>query len=726
MNRLIKKAGSVVLSLVLAFSALTVSVGAVTAEQQASASKTYLYGDVNLDQKVSIGDAIVVQKNVLKAVTFSELETKIADVDSSGEITMRDAILVQKYSIKLLSEFSAGISFVVEDDTDWRTSTITYEIFVRSFCDSDGDGIGDFRGVASKASYLKELNVGCVWLMPINESPSYHGYDVMDYCSTNEDYGTIEDFCYMLDVLHQNGIKVLIDFVANHTSSQHSWFTEALSNPDGPYGEFYEISDTQGSGSGWVYNSQYKKYYRAYFAATMPDLNYKNKAVWTEMENAAGYWLDLGVDGFRLDASMHIDTDASVTHAWWQDFESYVKAKNPDAFVVGENWVNSVDTVASFFADMDSSFDFPLQSQLMGLASGNQMDIVGFVNTSLNKYAKSAATTPDIAKTSVMTTFLNNHDQTRTVSTLGSVEKAKLAAAIQFTLPGMPFIYYGEELGQKSDGNDPNRREPMDWYASATGDGMCKVDSSFWGASTRFTVANDGISLEEETGDSDSIYNYYKKLTKLRTDYPIFFSGDYTTVSSKSLNCYTVTDEGSSYGMFVAHNVTGGEISQTALSDFTDLLSGKSYKAGDTITLAPYSTIVSKYDGKDKTFSLFEAVTSKTYSITFNVTLPENTPTNDIVYIAGQFSGAAWDPANADYALTRTSATTATITKEVSGCAGDSFEFKFTRGKWDNCEVAKDGSSNISGTGNQNHVYTLTSDTAPVVEVTVARWRDLA
>lgn len=723
MNRLIKKAVSAVLSLVLALSALTVSVGAVTTEQQASASKTYLYGDVNLDQKISITDAIIVQKNVLKAVTFSELETKIADVDASGEVTMRDAILVQKYTIKLISEFSAGISFVVEDDTDWRTSTISYEIFVRSFCDSDGDGIGDFRGVASKASYLKELNVGCVWLMPINESPSYHGYDVMDYCSTNEDYGTIEDFCYMLDVLHQNGIKVLIDFVANHTSSQHPWFTEALSNPDGPYGEFYEISDTQGSGSGWVYNSQYKKYYRAYFAASMPDLNYKNKAVWAEMEKAAGYWLDLGVDGFRLDAAMHIDTDASVTHAWWQDFESYVKAKNPDAFVVGENWDNSVDTVASFFADMDSSFDFPLQSQLMGLASGNQMDIVGFVNTSLNKYAKSAATTPEVAKTSVMTTFLNNHDQTRTASTLGSVDKAKLAAAIQFTLPGMPFIYYGEELGQKSDGNDPNRREPMDWYASATGEGMCKIDSSFWGAQERFTNANDGISLEEEVNDDDSIYSYYKKLTKLRSDYPIFFTGEYTTVSAKNLNCYTVTSEKYPYGMFVAHNITGGTLSQTATADFTDILSGNSYKVGDVVTIDPYTTIVAEYDGKDKLYSLFDTVTAKTYNLTFNVTIPENTPADSTVYLAGQFADANWDPANADYALTRTSATTATITKQITGTPGDTFEFKFTLGSWDKCEVDKDGGSNISGTGKQNHVYTLPSETTATVDVTVARWR---
>lgn len=725
MKSLFKKAVSAALALTLAVSAVGFSASAVTTQEQPSASRTYLYGDVNLDDNVSIADALKIQKNVISAVTFSELETKIADVDSSGEVNVLDATLVQKYALMLINEFPAGVSFVVEDTADWRTSTISYEIFVRSFCDSDGDGIGDFRGVASKASYLKDMNVGCVWLMPINESPTYHGYDVMDYCSTNEDYGTIDDFNYMLDVLHQNDIKVLIDFVANHTSSQHPWFTAAISNPDGPYGDYYEISDTQGSGSGWSYNSQYKRYYRANFSSGMPDLNYHNRKVWEEMENAAGYWLDLGVDGFRLDAAMHIDPDETITHAWWQDFESYVKSKNPDAFVVGENWSGSTNVVASYFADMDSSFDFPLQSKLMSLANGSQVDIVSSVNTSLTNYQLSADTTPDIPKTTVMTTFLNNHDQTRTVSTLGSVEKAKLAAAIQFTLPGMPFIYYGEELGQKSNGNDPNRREPMDWYASAKGEGMCKMNSSLWGATEMFTRANDGVSLEEEVSDSDSIYNYYKKLTKLRSDYPIFFTGDYMTISAKNLNCYTVTDDDYSYGMFVAHNITGTAIEQTVVSTFTDLLSGKTYNEGDTVTIEPYTTIVAQYDGADKAYSPFDTISIKTYKVTFNVALPANTPTDDDVYIAGTFPNAAWDPANSSYVLTRTSDTTATITKEITGTPGDTFEFKFTRGSWNNCEVDANGGSNISGDGNQNHVYTLTSDTSPVVDVTVAKWRDL-
>lgn len=723
MKNVFQKALSVLLVIALAVSSACLGVSAADDTENASSSKTYLYGDVNQDGSVSVLDAILAQKCALKLTSFSALEKKIANVDGVGEVTVRDAILIQKVSMKLTDEFPVGISFVITDTADWRTSTISYEIFVRSFCDSDGDGIGDFRGVASKAQYLKDLNVGCVWLMPINESPSYHGYDVLDYCSTNEDYGTIEDFEYMLDVLHQYDIKVLVDFVANHTSVENPWFDSAMSDPDGPYADFYETSDTQGDGSGWIYSNKYKKYYRAYFGASMPDLNYKNKAVWAKMEECAKYWLDLGVDGFRLDASMHIDTDASITHAWWQDFESYVKLNNPDAFVVGENWTNDVNTVASFFADMDSSFDFPLQSQLMSIASGNQTDIIGFVNSSLKAYETNAATTSDIPKATVMTTFLNNHDQTRTVSTLGSVEKAKLAAAIQFTLPGMPFIYYGEELGQKSDGNDPNRREPMDWYASASGEGMCKVDSSFWGTQARFTIANDGISLEEEVNDDDSIYSYYKKLTQLRTDYPIFFTGDYTAVSSKNLNCYTVTSEEYSYGMFVAHNITGGSLTQTATADFTDLLSGNSYKEGDTVTIEPYTTIVAKYDGKDKLYSLFDTVTAKTYNLTFNVTLPESTPADSTVYLAGPFADANWEPANADYALTRTSATTATITKQVTGTPGDTFEFKFTLGSWDKCEVDKDGGSNISGTGSQNHVYTLPSDTTAAVDVTVARWK---
>lgn len=671
-----KKSISLFLIITIVISCLVLNAHAAKTEEASSGTATYLYGDTDKDNKITIMDATSIQFYLTELQDLDEVSTHISDVDMSDEVDINDVTLIQMFIAALIDEFPSGEYYTV-GDTDWRTSTISYEIFVRSFCDSDGDGIGDFRGIASKASYLKELNVGCVWLMPIHESPSYHGYDVIDYYSTNEDYGSIDDFKYMLDVLHQYDIKVLIDFVANHTSSQNQWFLDALSNPDSPYADYYEFTDEPDSTSGWRYNEKYDKYYRGNFSEGMPDLNFQNKAVWTEMKNAAGYWLDMGVDGFRLDASMHIDPDWSITHAWWQDFESYVKSKNPDAFVVGENWTTDTDAVASFFADMDSSFDFPLQEQIMKLSGGQQLNIVGFVNRELKKQEAYANNTLDIPKTSVMTTFLNNHDQTRTVSYLGSVEKAKLAAAIQLTLPGMPFIYYGEELGQLSNSIDPNRREPMDWYASAKGEGMCVLDEKFFGVPSKYTKANDGISLEEEINDENSIYNYYKKLTQLRTDYPIFFSGNYFSIESKSLNCYTVTDENYPYGMFVAHNVTGSKIELNTLYDFTDLLSGKSYKAGDTVTIAPYTTIVAKYDGAEKKYSLFKEIQSKDIPVTFNVTIPEKLPEGANVSIGTNMND--WNPADTDWFMRKIDDLHYQITVNLdSTYVNEAIEYKYT------------------------------------------------
>lgn len=676
MRKMTKGLISVFLIVSIVFSCLALNVQAVETEKDSLSTVTYLYGDADKDNKVTISDATTIQKYLAGLQDLDEISKHISDVDMSGEVDINDVTLIQKFIAELIDEFPTGEYYTI-GNTDWRTSTISYEIFVRSFCDSDGDGIGDFRGIASKASYLKDLNVGCVWLMPIHESPSYHGYDVIDYYSTNEDYGTIDDFKYMLDVLHQYDIKVLIDFVANHTSSQNQWFLDALSNPDSPYADYYEFTDEPDSTSGWRYNEKYDKYYRGNFSEGMPDLNFQNKAVWTEMKNAAGYWLDMGVDGFRLDASMHIDPDWSITHAWWQDFESYVKSKNHEAFVVGENWTTNPDPVASFFADMDSSFDFPLQDQIMKLAGGEQLNIVGFVNRELQLQKRYADTTPDVPKTSVMTTFLNNHDQTRTVSYLGSVEKAKLAAAIQLTLPGMPFIYYGEELGQLSNSTDPNRREPMDWYASAEGEGMCVLDEEFFGVPSKYTIPDDGISLEEEINDENSIYSYYKKLTQLRKDYPIFFNGNYFSIESKSLNCYTVTDENLPYGMFVAHNVTGSNIELNTLYDFTDLLSGKSYKTGDTVSIAPYTTIVAKYDGKDQKYSLFKEIQSKDIPVTFNVTIPEKLPEGANVSIGTNMNG--WNPADTDWFMTKIDDLHYQLTVNLdSTYVNEAIEYKYT------------------------------------------------
>lgn len=226
---------SALLTFALLLSMLGLSVSAKTQDEE-TADNGILYGDVNTDGKISVADVLTVQKHMASVITLTQPQAAAADVDGDKHITLRDVLLVQKYLANVI------VSFPVEEtdkDASWAKNTITYEIFVRSFYDADGDGIGDFRGVAEKVDYLKSLNVGTVWLMPIMESTTYHGYDVVDYQSVNPDYGTMEDFEYMLGVLHDNGIRVILDFVANHTSSSNAWFKEALADKDSKYRDYY-------------------------------------------------------------------------------------------------------------------------------------------------------------------------------------------------------------------------------------------------------------------------------------------------------------------------------------------------------------------------------------------------------------------------------------------------------------------------------------------------------
>lgn len=290
----------------------------------------------------------------------------------------------------------------------------------------------------------------------------------------------------------------------------------------------------------------------------MPDLNYANKNVWEDMKANAGFWLDKGVDGFRLDGANNIDEDAAVTHAWWQDFTTYVKSKNPAAFIVGENWITTMKELAPYFADMDSSFNFDAANLIEEMARGVQTDIVKHLNEGHAYYKESANTTPSVPKVTTDSVMINNHDMDRIASRAGTKEQAKLAAALQFTLPGTPYIYYGDELGQLGEKPDDNRREPFDWYASAQGEGMTQMTGDKWMSPMKYTLPDDGISYEEEKDDPGSIYSYYKKLTDIRAQYPMLYTGDYGSVGmNDGLYSYTVSEDGVGQRLFAVHNLTG-------------------------------------------------------------------------------------------------------------------------------------------------------------------------
>ena len=577
------------------------------------------FGDADGNNKINVKDTTAIQKYLNKSI--SSIDETYSDVNGDGKVDVKDATIIQKYVTKKISTFPA------KSDNDWRTSSVGYEIFIRSFYDHDGDGCGDFLGVVDKIDYLKSLGVKVVWLMPFNKTGSYHGYDVTDYNDVCEDYGTMDDFNTMLKALHDNGIKVVMDLVVNHTSKDHPWFKSSTNTKNAlfdKYKDYYVWSDGStpvpaGSTKMWTYSFTRLASYYSCFNGNMPDLNYNSKDVWNEVDSIADFWLDKGIDGFRLDAAMHIDDtinsgklhvddkEGSVTHEWWQHFENYVKSKNPDAFCVGEVWpeTNMETTQAKFFSDLDSDFDFYNMSEIKSMVNGTQKNIAKSSQSYNERIQDYASKTPDVSKITINSTMLSNHDVDRIAYAINQKNsdkdvvnaRIKLAASVQMTTKGMPWIYYGDELGQSGGSSDPNRREAMDWYAARDGQGATKMNAvRSWSASERFTKANDGISVEEQENVDGSILEHYKKLVDIRNKYKIFYTGEYSTAIVKnSIYGYKVTDECRDYNMFVIHNNKTSDVTFKANYDFTDELSGKTYKAGDTVTVSAISSMIVRY-----------------------------------------------------------------------------------------------------------------------------------
>jgi alpha-amylase len=405
---------------------------------------------------------------------------------------------------------------------DGANSDVWYEIFVRSWYDTNDDGIGDLNGVTEKLDYLKALGVSGIWLMPINPSPSYHGYDVTDYYTINPQFGSMADFDRMVNEAHKRGIKVIIDLVINHTSSAHPWF-KAAANPDDPHHDWYRWStpstdlDAISATGGPAWHALGKQHYEGTFTGEMPDLDYDTPAVWREMIRVGQFWLKKGVDGFRLDAAQHIyfdfaaqKNDAAVLQknlAWWSAFRQGMNAVNPQAYIVGEVTRDSADALAPYFKPLSAVFDFPLASQL--IASAKSEDATGLTTMLLGTDALLAASA---GRHGIDAPFLSNHDQNRVMSQLrGDAGHMRVAAAMLLTLPGQPFVYYGEELGMCGVKPDPDLREPMRWERSAHGTG-----ETTWKRSS----THDGteVSVQAELADQGSLLHRYVTLIHWRSE----------------------------------------------------------------------------------------------------------------------------------------------------------------------------------------------------------------
>lgn len=491
-----------------------------------------------------------------------------------------------------------------------QPGTVYYEIFVRSFYDSDGDGIGDLNGVTAKLDYLQELGVGGIWLMPINSSPSYHGYDTTDYYAINPDYGTIDDLTNLLEEAHKRDIKVIMDLVVNHSSKEHPWFQEALANPDSPYRSWYHFvsADEQtpsdnaaGSGSPW-HNALGSKYLGIFWEG-MPDFNFDEPKVREELIKIGQFWLEKGLDGFRLDAAKHIYGDfKSTVHsqeiqaankAWWQEFRRGMDEVNSDAFLIGEVW-DTTSVIGPYFDQaLDSAFNFDLSERLLSaVREERDPDLAHTLGRVHAFYAQSSG------GKFVDAPFLTNHDQNRVMTQLnGNVDHAKMAASLLLTLPGTPFVYYGEEIGMLGAKPDEYIREPMLWHADpAGGEGQTTWQTS------RYNAEAGETSVEAQLADEQSLLNHYRKLISWRNSETALQNGaiaEYKLAAANNkLSSYlrvTADDR-----LLVVHNLSG-EAQQAELAaseqygSFDTLLyatdAAAELQAGQ-LTIPPYSSVV--------------------------------------------------------------------------------------------------------------------------------------
>jgi len=465
-------------------------------------------------------------------------------------------------------------------NNDWSKGAVFYEVFVRSFADSNGDGTGDLKGLIGKLDYLNtgdpgtanDLKVDAIWLMPIFKSPSYHGYDTTDYETINPDYGTNDDFATLCQEAHRRGIKVIIDLVVNHTGSDHPWFVDAVSSPTAAKRSWYVWNPTDlgwrqpwnlytGSDT-WHQNLKDGQWFYGVFSAGMPDLNFRNLEVRTEIKRLAGLWLSRGADGFRLDAARHLvengagllQVDQPETHAFWREFSSSVRSVKPEGTLVGEVWTDT-PIIATYYGntaavpggdELPMTFDFPLAAAIVQGVNGQDATVIG------SKLAEVQSTYPQGATDAP---FLTNHDQIRLATQLGGdTVKLRNAAAILLTLPGSPFLYYGEEVGLlngSSDSDDRLKRTPMPWDASPGG-GFTTGAPWF-----PFSPGRDTANVASETGDPSSLLSRYRQLIRARRSSAVLRTGGIQILASGSSQVLAFLRTTPDEQVLVVHNLSG-------------------------------------------------------------------------------------------------------------------------------------------------------------------------
>lgn len=487
-----------------------------------------------------------------------------------------------------------------------------YEIFVYSFCDSDGDGIGDLNGVTSKLDYIADMGFNGIWLMPIMPSPSYHKYNVKDYYDIDPQYGTMADFENLVSECDKRGIKLIIDLVMNHTSKEQEWFASAAQSlrqqPCGaakdeeclsdtlcpnhnPYVDYYFFTDEKPANGSYYQTGSH--YFEAVFSDDMPELNLDNPNVRNEFEKIAKFWLDKGVGGFRLDAVKEYfsgSPDKNIEVLSW--FMDYCKSVNPDCYVVGEVWESFTAYTKYYQSGIDSVFGFTMAQEDGKIAktmnaSGADNSVKSFAQAMVTVETKIAS----FSNTAIDAPFIGNHDTNRAAGIFRyDLTKMKAAAGLLLTMSGSPFVYYGDEIGLSGSGRDENKRAPMIWDESGSG--------LTYGPPNMERQENRLESVEAQLADENSLLNYYKRALRIRNENPCIARGKTEVINITGQDIAAVRRTFEDDSIVIVYNYSDEEksISDELLdlgnSQIRGYLTADSEQAvnlGESLVMPPYS-----------------------------------------------------------------------------------------------------------------------------------------
>jgi len=455
----------------------------------------------------------------------------------------------------------------------WYKDAIFYELYIKAFQDTNGDGRGDFRGLITRLDYLKDLGIDCIWLLPMYPTPARDdGYDIMDFYNINPEYGTLADFKFFLDAAHKRGLRVIADLVLNHTSDQHPWFLDACRGPESPFYDYFVWSDdpekykeariifVDSESSNWTMCNENGRYYFHRFFHHQPDLNFDNPEVRQEMKNIIKFWLDMGLDGFRADAVPYLFKREGTncenlpeTHTYLKEIRKFLNENYPGKILLAEanQWPQDL---RPYFGDGDEfhmAFHFPIMPRMfMSIKQESHGPIVDIVQR-----------TPDIPENCQWATFLRNHDElTLEMCTdeerdymydsyasdkqmklnLGirrrlmplldrDHRKVELMYALLLTLPGSPIIYYGDEIGMGDNiylGDRNGVRTPMQWNDNRNaGFSNCNPSRLYAPVITDPDYNYNATNIDSQQNLSSSLLNWLKSMIRIRKKYPILARG---------------------------------------------------------------------------------------------------------------------------------------------------------------------------------------------------------